>query len=132
MEIGRRDTLRTIHRGGTGPAIPRAIRDSLVRRYSPRGARVSATSFTESMIPRNYPAIADMRVDDSGRLWIRKTDTPARTPVFDLFDRSGNHLGSVKAGFPIQGVPLAVGDAVYAITTNADDVPFVVRARLER
>ena len=72
--------------------------------------------------------IAAVAVDDEGRLWVRRTDTPVNAPQFDLYDRNGVALGIVQGRGRIIGVPRVVGNRVYYVELDPDDVPFIVRA----
>ena len=51
-----------------------------------------------------------------------------------MVDPEGRYLGEVRAPFPIAFFPPPIirGDFMYAVTEDDLEVPFVVRARIER
>ncbi|MDP3910813.1 MAG: 6-bladed beta-propeller [Gemmatimonadales bacterium] len=128
--------------GDTGLVIERAYeplpvssteRDSAVAAYewfTAQGGKVDA-----SRIPSRKPAFERFVVDDRGSVWVMPImPGDAARRVFDVFDEGGRYLGEVRASFAIaSGAPLLIrGDRLLTITTDADGVPFVVRARIER
>lgn len=87
-----------------------------------------------SQIPRHKPAFTSIHVDDQGYLWIRPA-LPAGTSgsALDVLDPQGRYLGRVT--LPVQvdyRMPLHVrGDRLYTVVLSEDDVPQLVRFRVE-
>jgi hypothetical protein len=54
--------------------------------------------------------------------------------VFEVFDRGGRHIATVNTMIPfVPKLPFHVyGDHVYGIVNDADEVPYVVRARVDK
>lgn len=113
-------------------SVPPTLRDSLERRYR-AFANKTGTLIDDGgyRIPTTYPALQQIDVDDNGRVWVRRNSetTPA---LIDVFDATGMHIASVR-------VPRALGDRLfiarqhlYDIQLDGDDVPVVVRYRIDR
>lgn len=108
-------------------------RDSAIAALRKLAERVGASAPDYSRIPSSRPALQAMDLDASGRLWVRPT-VAGRTTVFDVFDRSGRHVATVRAPFrvPTYWHPLIRDTALYALVTDSLDVPYVLRARIVR
>jgi hypothetical protein len=54
--------------------------------------------------------------------------------LFDVFDPAGRYLGAVLAPFPAEfnPAPIVRDGYMYAVSEDELEVPFVVRARIER
>jgi hypothetical protein len=50
--------------------------------------------------------------------------------VFDVFDPGGRYLGAVRLPFTHNSVPIFRNNALYAVTVDELEVPYVVRARI--
>ena len=81
-----------------------------------------------ALLPDFKPVLADIFVDDEGRLWVERV-TPTDVAVFyDRFSADGDYLGSVRLAFEPAG-PLRVRHGnIYAWVTDELDIPYVVRA----
>jgi hypothetical protein len=125
------DTLRTITRAFT----PLPVTDADLER-----AREQLESFVRnggnvdwSKIPSAKPATEELYFDDDGNTWVRVvTAHEDRGRVFDVFDASGRYLSRVQADFAVARFPPPIfrGDLMYAVTEDALEVPYVVRARI--
>jgi 6-bladed beta-propeller len=88
-----------------------------------------------SRIPSHKPAFEDFVLDDAGNLWVQVVAAEGdEQRLFDVFDAEGRYLGEVRVPFPVEFYPPPVIRAgyLYAITRDELEVPFVVRARIER
>ncbi len=90
-----------------------------------------------SRIPGAKPAIIrqGILVDHSGNLWVRPVVPEAlRLRVFDVFDPEGRYLGRAISAVPIQSSPLPTftADAVYGVSVDELEVPYVVRLDIRR
>lgn len=127
------DTLRTITRAFeplpvTDQDVERAIAD--LAWFTEQGGKVDRSRF-----PETKPATDSFFFDDQGNLWVFPV-TPAgreRTLV-DVFDPRGRYLGRVDLPFRLRDVPapLVRGGTLYGVTESELEVPFVVRARIEK
>ena len=125
------DTMMVIDKPFTPIPVSNAAKDSMIKRmewFTSQGGEID-----ESRIPHLQTAFSSFVVDDRGYLWVRPTGGPAgRTPL-DVFDPEGRYLGRVELPFKVgYSTPLIQGDQVYAITSDSMDIPYVVRARIEK
>lgn len=85
-------------------------------------------------IPKTKPVVTALDVDDAGRVWVRGSQADESHTTFDVWNDAGQLVATAVAPFRINPYwhPLFRGDTVYAVTTDADDVPYVVRAVIRR
>jgi hypothetical protein len=78
------------------------------------------------------PVIDQLNLDDEGRLWVRRRMDQGQTPVYDVFDREGEFVASVRLGFrPVIALPPRLRNGkLYAVVTDDLGVHTVVRADL--
>jgi hypothetical protein len=93
-------------------------------------------AFSLADVPPTLPAFAGLRVDASGRTWVRRhpatvADT-ART-AFEVFDSAGAYLGpvSVPLKLPEFGLQAWTRNGLVAIIEDDDGRPTVVRFRFQ-
>jgi len=92
--------------------------------------QLEATVAIEEYIPETKPAIAGLVADDEGRIWVERTVAEGENPLYDIFDGSGDYLGSVRLAF----APMPFFDPrirqgrFYTVLDHELDVPVVVRA----
>ena len=85
-----------------------------------------------ALMPDVKPMLADIFVDDEGRLWVQRV-TPDDGPAFyDLFSEDGDYLDSVRLAFKAVGPIWVQHGNIYARIVDELDVQFVVRASLSR
>jgi hypothetical protein len=88
-----------------------------------------------SRIPATKPAFEEFVLDDAGYLWVQRVAAPELDGrLFDVFDPEGRYLGEVRSPFRVQFYPAPIfrDGYLYAVTEDELEVPFVVRARIER
>lgn len=124
------DTLSMVRKSVRAPRIPEDALRKTIESIRATERNYGPSNYRDGDLPSTWPVIAAIAVDDQSRLWIRRTDTSAREPGFDLFDPSGREQGTVTSRVPWEGIPIVVGDVAYGIVRDADDVPYVVRARI--
>jgi hypothetical protein len=100
--------------------------DSIARNFGP------LVSGSASAIPKNKPVIASLFADDQGRVWVRRTDTPAEKPEFDVFDPAGRQAARVRAPAKIGSQVFLTGNLLYTVVLDEFDVASVVRYRINR
>lgn len=124
------DTLATITYDRPRLPVTQGARDSAITRISALADSMGADKPDFTLIPEFQPAVIGVKVDDSGRVWLR-VPHPTETR-FDLFDRTGKRIGEVAIPFKIS--PYAAmafrGDTVLAIVLDEDDVPTIRRLHL--
>ncbi len=112
----------------TGVEVDSAIAD--LEWFTRQGGRVDRSRF-----PSVKPAISTLYVDDESRLWVVPVvDAEDRGRLLDVFDEAGRYLGRVRLPFRLSGgpIPLFRNGCIYGVTTDEFDVPYVVRARVEK
>ncbi|HUF26436.1 MAG TPA: 6-bladed beta-propeller [Gemmatimonadaceae bacterium] len=84
------------------------------------------------LAPETKPIVDQLNLDDVGRLWVRRHAAEDENPLYDLFSRDGEYLGSVRLGFrPARHLPPRIRDGkLYALATDDLGVHTVVRANL--
>ncbi len=87
-----------------------------------------------SWIPKTKPVVLALDVDDRGRVWVRSSAADTLHTSFDVWNDKGQLVATAVAPFHISPYwhPLFRGDTLYTVTTDADDVPYVVRALIRR
>jgi hypothetical protein len=86
-----------------------------------------------SHMPDRKPATDRFFLDEDERLWIRRVGDPEAPPLYDLFDREGNHLATVALSFAPNPfwVPVIRGNQAYFLAPGEFDVATVVRVPLD-
>ena len=80
--------------------------------------------------PEFLPAVAQSLVATNGDLWLRWEQDSEVRPEWTVLDRQGTIKGRFR--FPAGVIPLRIdGDRVYAVITDSDDLPELVRYRIE-
>lgn len=126
------DTLRTITRAFTPLPVTAADRESIHERlkwFTDQGGRIDL-----SKIPDTKPPAGFFFIDDADHIWVQVTmpDEEDNGRVFDIFDPDGRYLGAVRLPFTLPGSPIFRDGALYAVTVDELEVPYVVRARIVR
>lgn len=127
------DTLRTITRSFTPLPVTAADRERAredMKWFTDQGGR-----FDPSRLPAHKPPTRGFFFDDERHVWVERTpgDDEELRRVFDLFDPDGRFLGTVRLPFALwMSVPVVRESRLYAVTRDDLDVPYVVRARIER
>lgn len=125
-------TLRSFGRAHRPRAVTRHEVDSVANsmvgmRFSPQTVRtaLARTGLT------TWPAIRTFIADDQDRLWVMLTpERDDAEPEWTVFSGTGQELGTVH--FPGAAGLLAVrGDQAYGVALDENDVPSIVRYRLE-
>ena len=125
------DTLVVIEAGV--PALPVTDEDRaayIEEAVEDRPGARRAAEEVAALLPDTKPILAQMSVDDEGRLWVQRV-TPEGAPAFyDLFSEDGDYLGSVRFAFtPAFSEYFWVQHGnVYTWVVDEMEVPYVVRA----
>ena len=81
-------------------------------------------------MPDFKPMLADVFVDDEGRLWVQRVIAEDGPAFYDLFSDDGDHLVSVRLAFRADGPIWVQHGNIYTWIVDELSVPFVVRASL--
>jgi hypothetical protein len=83
-------------------------------------------------LPRTLPAYLNLRVDRSGRIWVRRYPVADTTRTFyDVFDSTGAFLGPIIVPFqiPDYGRQAWTRDGVVTVIEDEEGRPTIVRLR---
>ena len=128
------DTLRWVTREFepvpvTGQDVDSAIAG--LEWFTSQGGKVD-----RSRIPGVKPALREFFLADDGHLWVAVTTRNRADEgyAFDIFDPEGRYLGPLRLPFRLSSYPRPVirDGIVIGVTEDELEVPFVVRARIER
>lgn len=119
------DTTFSVRRPYQPIAIPAAVTDSIVARYT--------RTFDEAVIrdvlflPPFYPPVDAVVAGRDGTIWLgREAVAGASTQRWEVFDDAGEPLAGLDlpAGLTVHD---AAADAIWGVVTDDLDVPYVVR-----
>jgi hypothetical protein len=135
LDLDLRDSVRVVHGGRTAVPISPAQHDSAVASVKTFARQMNDPDPDLSRIGADLPVIRNLTTDDQGRLWVL-AGTADTVSVYDLYDSGGRGLATVRASFlgasDTEWHPVIRGDRFYTMVTDADGVPVIVRAHLER
>ena len=77
------------------------------------------------------PRIAALHVSPEGWLWVAREGDEDGGSIWDLFDNCGRYRGAVAAPDRLWTVNLAANGEIYGVVSDAFDVDYVLRLRLE-
>lgn len=135
FDLATRDSVGVVHGRRTAAPISAAEHDSAVASVKAFARQMNDLDPDLSRIGTDLPVIRNLTTDDQGRLWVL-AGTPDTVSVYDLYDSGGRELATVRANFlgasDAEWHPVIRGDRFYTMVTDADGVPVIVRAHLER
>lgn len=110
--------------------IPAEERDSVIAALYAPPSRIPPGTLDRSRVPKDFPRIDVVDVDDEGRFWIRRRT--ARGLAIDVWSSSGVQLATIDA--PVifgKYAPFVVrGGKLYVVLPSEDGDPLVVRYRI--
>jgi hypothetical protein len=127
------DTVRVISREYDHLPVTEADIDAAIERldwFTRQGGKIDRTRF-----PSTKPALNTFFSDDVGRMWVSPvTDEEDTGRIWDVFDPDGRYLGQITLPFTLvrYPIPLFRDGMIYGVTEDDLEVPYVVRARVER
>jgi hypothetical protein len=134
LRLGRGDTLQVI-RGKAAPIpVTATERDSAVASAKALFVRshLDPAIVSPGDIPPVKPVIISLLLDDQNRLWVRLTSAVKGHTRYDVYDAKGAEVGTIDLTAAIREEPVLIrGNKLYAVVLDADDVPSVVRYRIE-
>ncbi len=131
LRLGAHDTLGVIHGTVVAVAVSAAERDSAIaaiRKYTgPDFGKVDL-----GRIPRVHPLITTLQLDDAGRVWVRLWVRGNRTRA-QVFSPMGRLVADVDGPATLDRDNIVIrGDHLYGVVKDQDDIPSIVRYRIER
>jgi hypothetical protein len=127
------DTLRTFTREFTPLPVTEADMEQARERlesFIRNGGKVDW-----SKIPSTKPATEEFYLDDEGNVWVRLvTAQDDRGRIYDVFDPEGRFMGTVRLPFMLARFPGPIfrDGVLYGITEDELEVPYIVRARIDK
>lgn len=103
--------------------------EAVVAGFNPFGPEaLPLRNSLRAQAPKYWPPVRDVVLDDRGNIWLGTTQTPQAEVRWDIFDKSGKR--QFQTTMPWDLSPRAfIGDKVYAVATDEDDVPTVIVMR---
>jgi 6-bladed beta-propeller len=128
------DTLHSVRLRYTRIPVTPQERDSAIERAKTALSRYQQVDADYSLIPTTQPIFQRLDVDDRAQLWARKTTPSGTPPTFDVYDANGRLVATVTTALRFNSyLPIHFrGEYAYGVVQDADDVPYVVRARIVR
>jgi streptogramin lyase len=127
------DSARVILREHRPLPVTARDRERATARYR-RDFADAGAKLDESLIPPVKPAMRVLLVDNLGFVWVAPFAADDSAAIaFDVFDPEGRYLGAVPTPVTpqrLRPLPVVRGNALYYVTTDELDVPYVVRARI--
>ena len=106
--------------------VERLRQERIARSRNPEAQRFALLSIDEVPVSEQFPAVADLRVDDVGRLWVREYPRPGSGPVraWLVFgrDRALVCRAQVQAGFAITRIQRGL---LFGLEEDESDVEHV-------
>ena len=116
------DTVRTVE----VPLRPEPLQGEERRRAA------EDSPFEADELPGHKPLLADLRVDRTGWLWVRREGGTSSPSMIDVFDQCGRQLGSARSNLADHEPWLVLGAArLLGVVRDELEVEYVVRLRLE-
>lgn len=136
VRIGRNDTLAQTRVELSRLPVGKAERAAAVAGIEKQIAAYATNDFDPAKIPSTKSAIAQLAVDDDGRLWIQHAEKYGDPSVtFDIHDKTGKHLGRLHIPHrpAMEGLPIrARGSDLWIALRDDDDVVGIARYRIAR
>lgn len=123
------DTLRSITKNVDVIPVSEREREEALENltwFTNQGGRINP-----SEIPTHKPAVNWFFLDERDHIWVARTE---EGNAFHVFDPDGRFLGVVELSFELQEVPEPIvrDGLIYGVVRDEYDVPYVVRARIDR
>jgi hypothetical protein len=99
------------------------------------GEAAVRAAFKLEDLPRTLPAYVNLRVDGSGRVWVRRYPVADTTRTFfDVFDSTGAFLGPIVVPFQVPEFSRQAWtrDGLVTVIEDEEGRPTVVRLRFVR
>jgi hypothetical protein len=112
--------------------IPQAVRDSVIATLYKPPSPIPPGTLDESRVPKNFPRIEEVDVDDEGRIWVRRRVGGGL--AFDVWSFNGTQLATITAPIAFEKFrPLYIrNNKLYVVIGDSDGVPIVVRYAIVR
>lgn len=125
-------TISEIKSSSAPIAIPQAVRDSVLALLYKPPSPIPPGTLDESRVPKNFPRIEEVDVDDEGRIWVRRRVVGGL--AFDVWSFNGVQLATINAPVAFEKFrPLYIrNNRLYVVVGDSDGVPLVVRYAIVR
>ena len=97
--------------------------------FTQQGGQIDA-----SKIPNEKPIANSFFIDQRSFAWVARDEGEEASRAFEVFNPTGQYLGTVVAPFRLQvsPAPIVQGDFLYGVVRDDFQVPYLIRARLTR
>lgn len=130
--LAKNDTLHTVRLAYTRLRVTDEERTRAIEDVKTSLARYPVVDADYSLVPTVHPVFVRLDVDDGGRVWARRVVAKDSPLTFDVYDQNGRAVATVRTTIPFARGIHVKGDNVYGVVRDADDVQYVVRARIVR
>jgi hypothetical protein len=112
--------------------IPARERDSVIAALTAPPSRIPPTALDHSRVPKNFPRVEEVTLDDAGRFWVRRRT--ASGLAIDIWSAAGTQLATIDAPVVFSKyAPFVVrDDKLYVVLPSPDGDPLVVRYAIEK
>ncbi len=128
------DTLRVIGVESDLVEVGEEERRQVLADLEPLVAAGARVDF--SRLPREQPPVRSFFLSDDGHIWVEKVmpGSDLAESTFDILDPMGRYLGSLELPFRLAPfpVPIVREDLLYGVVRDANEVDFLIRARVDR
>jgi len=123
------DTIRIVETRHRDPSLDDGTRQRIDRELKKIG-------WDGSEVPLAHPIVHGIHIMDDGHILVQIVEEVGHrgSGLVDVFDPQGRFLGSMRLGFKMtnRGMPALFGDTLVGIHVGEHDVPYLVRAVIER
>lgn len=126
------DTLRVITKVAEAiPVSPEERTQALdgMDWFTQQGGKIDA-----SKIPQVKPLASSFFIDQQDFVWVARDEGTETRRAFEVFNPTGQYLGTVVVPFRLQisPTPVVKDDVLYGVARDALDVPYLVRGRIHK
>ncbi len=132
VDIDNGDVIASIRKKAARYDIGRSVRDSAMTAVAAIMSSVPRGTVDLDAIPKTYPPVGGLAVDDKHELWV--TYETERGPKIDVWSPDGTRIAMLNAppGTLAKWILVISQGRYYTVALDHDDVPFVVRYRIDR
>ncbi len=130
LDIASKAVAREFRSTSSPTPIPASERDSVIDAIYAPPSRIPPGTLDRSRVPRTYPRVDEVDVDDEGRFWVRRR--VANGLAIDVWSAAGTQLATIAAPavFGKYGPFVIRRGHLYVVLPSENDDPQVVRYRI--
>lgn len=130
LDLATKGVAREFRSTSAPTPIPASERDSVIDAIYEPPSRIPPGTLDRSRVPRHYPRVDEVDLDDEGRFWVRRR--VANGLAIDVWSPAGTQLATIAAPevFGKYGPFIVRGGHLYVVLRSENDDPQVVRYRI--